>query len=504
MKRLRPSAIPTVGVIGAGRMGLPIIGHLASKGFRVLRQRRRRRQAATVRSARRCAGRTISAALARCGDAILVCVGYDREVRELLPGERGLLRRAAAGTIVAILSTVQPDTVQELAKAASAAACTSSIRPSAAAAGRRTRARCCRSSAAMRQVVERLKPVLAATRRDIVHTGGVGTAQVAKAANNLILWACLVANHEALALAKRFGVDVDALRQALLISSATNGALPNWGQKTMAWAEDDMAIVAEMADEAGIALPQAGVVRELCRTLKPRRYDLDAYGQTEPAGGPDANESHYHSKKDRVFVRGIQGQYSLKEELARLRAMPRVRKGSSIKFIDGPQTFSRHYVEPKDGITQTFHLHLEEYGPGGRSQKHGHVNEAAFYILDGEGYEIHDGIRYDWKAGDIAIVHNNCVHQHFNASAGQARPRAGHQDQADVHVHEHAVPAAGRAAAEQSPRPVARASRCASARKTSITATTDSDSCLQRLTTASYRRTRRWRGTNRRRGSRAR
>jgi hypothetical protein len=26
-------------------------------------------------------------------------------------------------------------------------------------------------------------------------------------------------------------------------------------------------------------------------------------------------------------------------------------------------------------------------------------------------------VRYDWKAGDIAIVHNNCVHQHFNASA---------------------------------------------------------------------------------------
>jgi quercetin dioxygenase-like cupin family protein len=129
------------------------------------------------------------------------------------------------------------------------------------------------------------------------------------------------------------------------------------------------------------------------------------------------NESHYHSKKDRVFVRAIQGQYSLKDELARLRGMPRVRKGSKIRFTDGPQTFSRHYVEPKDGITQGFHLHLEEYSPGARSQKHGHVNEAAFYILDGEGYEIHDGVRYDWKAGDVAIVHNNCVHQHFNASA---------------------------------------------------------------------------------------
>jgi len=130
-----------------------------------------------------------------------------------------------------------------------------------------------------------------------------------------------------------------------------------------------------------------------------------------------SNESHYHSKKDRTFVRAIAGSYNLKDELARLRALPRVRKGSEIKFVDGPQAYSRHYVEPKDGITQTLHIHLEEYGPGGKSQKHGHVNEAAFYILDGEGYEVHDGVRYDWKAGDVAIVHNNCVHQHFNASS---------------------------------------------------------------------------------------
>lgn len=125
----------------------------------------------------------------------------------------------------------------------------------------------------------------------------------------------------------------------------------------------------------------------------------------------------YHSNKERVFVRAIAGPYNLQDELLRLRAMPRVRKASAIPFVDGPQAFSRHYVEPKDGITQNFHLHLEEYGPGGKSQKHGHVNEAAFYILDGVGYEVHDGIRYDWQAGDVAIVHNNCVHQHFNASS---------------------------------------------------------------------------------------
>ncbi|HEX6259233.1 MAG TPA: cupin domain-containing protein [Woeseiaceae bacterium] len=130
----------------------------------------------------------------------------------------------------------------------------------------------------------------------------------------------------------------------------------------------------------------------------------------EPAG-------HYHSQTDRTFVRSVQGHYGLSEELKRLRAMPRVRKATDLRFVDGPRTWSRHYVEPKDGITQTFHLHLEEYGPGGRSQKHGHVNEAAFYILDGEGYEIHDGVRHDWRAGDVVVVPNNCVHQHFNASS---------------------------------------------------------------------------------------
>ena len=139
---------------------------------------------------------------------------------------------------------------------------------------------------------------------------------------------------------------------------------------------------------------------------------------TNPIEDPSDDEpvGHYHSQKDRIFVRPIQGAYNLSEELKRLRSMPRVRKAKDLKFVDGPQTYSRHYVEPKDGISQLFHLHLEEYGPGGRSQKHGHVNEAAFYILDGTGYEIHDGVRYDWKAGDVAIVHNNCVHQHFNAS----------------------------------------------------------------------------------------
>ncbi|HEU0257905.1 MAG TPA: NAD-binding protein [Burkholderiales bacterium] len=119
--------------------------------------------------------------------------------------------------------------------------------------------------------------MLKAYSSEVVHTGAVGSAQVAKAVNNLIMWACLVADHEGLALAQRYGVDVQMLRRALGMSSAANSALEKWGTQTMAWAEDDMAIVAQMAAECGLALPQAGLTREICRALKPRRFRLDKY-----------------------------------------------------------------------------------------------------------------------------------------------------------------------------------------------------------------------------------
>jgi 3-hydroxyisobutyrate dehydrogenase len=263
-----------VGVIGAGRMGLPLIGHLARKGFRTLAtdldvsKKIKVEQAGASWAAE-------PAALAAACDVVLVCVGYDHELRSLL--QDPLLSAARSGAIYAVLSTVNPKTVQQLAaKAKDIHVVDATMCRGGKAADEGTLLSFVGGEEA---IVERLRPVLAAFSSDIVHTGGVGSAQVAKAVNNLVMWACLVADHEGLALAKRYGLDTEKLRKALLISSAANNALANWGNQTMAWAEDDMAIVAEMAAECGIALAQAGVTRELCRALKPRRYKLEEYGR---------------------------------------------------------------------------------------------------------------------------------------------------------------------------------------------------------------------------------
>jgi 3-hydroxyisobutyrate dehydrogenase len=268
-----------VGVIGAGRMGTPIIGHLVKKGFATTAcDVNPACQTAVL--ARGAGWATSAAAMAAACDVLLVCVGFDAEVRALLaPG--GPLRQARPGSIVAILSTIQPETVQELAADMQAAGTGIHVVDSTV----------CRGGAAAdngtllsfvggpADTVACLRPVLQAYSADVVHTGGIGTAQVAKAANNSILWACLVANHEALALARHYGMDTDVLRQALMMSSAENHALEVWGTQSMAWAEDDMAIVQDMAARAGLSLPQSGLNRELCRALKPKRYQLDKYGR---------------------------------------------------------------------------------------------------------------------------------------------------------------------------------------------------------------------------------
>ena len=74
------------------------------------------------------------------------------------------------------------------------------------------------------------------------------------------------------------------------MSSADNYALRNWGQNTMAWAEDDMEIVRSMAQDVGIQLPQ-GLNRELCPALKPKRFKLDEYGVRY---SPQATETWRH------------------------------------------------------------------------------------------------------------------------------------------------------------------------------------------------------------------
>ena len=118
--------------------------------------------------------------------------------------------------------------------------------------------------------------------------------------------------------------------------------------------------------------------------------------------------------KKRVFVRGLEGTYG--ELVRELFTQPRVYPTSEHKWHGGPGHYGKKIINPQAvKVAQSIETHIEVFSPGGYGQKHGHMNSAVFFVLKGNGYDVHDGVRYDWSPGDALIVENACVHQHFSS-----------------------------------------------------------------------------------------
>jgi 3-hydroxyisobutyrate dehydrogenase-like beta-hydroxyacid dehydrogenase len=115
------------------------------------------------------------------------------------------------------------------------------------------------------EVVARGRAVFGTFSSDISHLGDVGHGQVGKAMNNLMLWVTSIGLIEAGRIAESTGIDLPNLRDALMISSGKSQALEDWDQTTFTWALKDMQIVMQMADQAGLALPITGAVKELVK-----------------------------------------------------------------------------------------------------------------------------------------------------------------------------------------------------------------------------------------------
>ncbi|GAA3353085.1 hypothetical protein GCM10017744_004850 [Streptomyces antimycoticus] len=136
------------------------------------------------------------------------------------------------------------------------------------------------------------------------------------------------------------------------------------------------------------------------------------------------------AKKGRTFVRGLTSEtYGLGEFRTRQLASKRVRDDTVV--VDdakvahsGDSEKSRTWwrIGPGDEefLTQTVQVHFVQLPPQSSNHGHGHQNEAAFYILEGRGYEIHDDQRYDWAKDDFVFVHTDSVHRHFNPYDEQA------------------------------------------------------------------------------------
>ena len=81
---------------------------------------------------------------------------------------------------------------------------------------------------------------------------------------------------------------------------------------------------------------------------------------------------------------------------------------------------------------ETVDAYMQIIPAGSRSGKHRHLAEECLYVLEGQGYDLHQDCdveitdtyhwtaqaeikRYEWEAGDVIYIPPNTIHQHFNA-----------------------------------------------------------------------------------------
>jgi 3-hydroxyisobutyrate dehydrogenase-like beta-hydroxyacid dehydrogenase len=257
--------VKRTGMIGLGAMGLQMARHMVRKGFDV----------AGYDIDTDAMRRAESHGVTKCGSpaevgkhaaVVIVMVATDRQVEDVI-AKSGLLDTLARGAVICIASSVAPETCQRLAQLAAAKDIGILDTPVVLGQEAANNGTVTVYAGGEERWLERARPALAAFGQQILHLGGVGTGQIAKTINNMLLWACMAANFEALTLAKRLGADIPRLVAALGHGSGANWSLSRWGKSTGKWAEKDMDTALDLAQAVKVPVPLGGLVDQLVKQI---------------------------------------------------------------------------------------------------------------------------------------------------------------------------------------------------------------------------------------------
>jgi 3-hydroxyisobutyrate dehydrogenase-like beta-hydroxyacid dehydrogenase len=252
-----------VGLVGAGRMGGQIGRYLLAAGtpVTVYDPSPEARAALVAQGAEEAAG---AADVAARSELVLIVVVDDAQVREVV---ETCLETAPRGSILAICASVRPDTCRELAAAGGSRGvhvvdCALVRGERGAEAGQLVL-----FCGGPEPVIDRVRAACAPFTEAVVHVGDVGAGQVAKTANNILMWACIRADVEAMRLGRALGVEPAKLREAMAIGGGANRPLAEWGKHRLRWPQKDLEVALAVAEEAGVELELVSHLPRLLEAL---------------------------------------------------------------------------------------------------------------------------------------------------------------------------------------------------------------------------------------------
>jgi 3-hydroxyisobutyrate dehydrogenase len=269
----------SVGFVGLGIMGQGMARNLIKAGYTVHVWNRTASKMEALVAEGAIAAASPAAVAEQCS-IVVTCVSDTPDVEAVILGEEGVIHGAKAGSLVIDCSTISPQATREIGTKLAEKGINLVDAPVSGGSEGAARGTLTIMVGGAEEDFQRALPVLQAMGKTITHIGEIGSGQVVKLVNQVLVVGNCLAMCEALLLAQAGNVDLqktfDAISQGAAGSWMFTNRAPqiirrDWRPGFMvSLQQKDLRLVLDAADELGVPLPGTSLIFQLYRTLEAR------------------------------------------------------------------------------------------------------------------------------------------------------------------------------------------------------------------------------------------
>lgn len=276
------SASLSIAFIGTGVMGRSMAGHLQKAGHRLHVYNRTKEKAAALLEGGAQWHDSAGGAAAEA-DVVITMLGFPTDVEQSYLGDGGIVERAKAGALLIDMTTSSPVLARRIAAAATRRDLAALDAPVSGGDLGAKEARLVIMVGGEAEAFARAKPLFEIMGKNIALLGAAGAGQYCKMANQIAVAVGMVAWVEALAYAKKAGLDPNAVHASISGGAAGSWALTNLAPRALAdnfapgfyvkHIIKDMKIALESAAELKLDLPGLATARKLYEQVAAKGWE---------------------------------------------------------------------------------------------------------------------------------------------------------------------------------------------------------------------------------------
>jgi 3-hydroxyisobutyrate dehydrogenase len=264
--------------LGLGVMGYPMAGYLQKAGHTVCVYNRTTSKAQKWVDEFGGSYSETPALAAKDAEIVLLCVGNDNDVREVIVGEHGVLSVLKKGSIIVDHTTTSDRLAKEMYRVVKEKGCDFIDAPVSGGQAGADNAQLAIMAGGDKPVFNKVSLILDVYSKSLIYMGDSGAGQATKMTNQLLIAGVLQGISEGFALARSAGLDLDTVAKAISAGSAGSWQLSNRAENinndkfdygfAVDWMRKDLGFCLQAAKDYGIELPNAQWVDNCYATLQ--------------------------------------------------------------------------------------------------------------------------------------------------------------------------------------------------------------------------------------------